>query len=64
SIVKRPATVRRRAALASAKQASPQPRVMAASMTSNRMAAIDSGVGQRITCKHGELARECLARYR
>jgi hypothetical protein len=31
---------------------------------SSRVAALDSGNGRRMRCKRGELARECLARYR
>lgn len=31
---------------------------------STRVAAMDSGNGSRMRCKRGELARECLARYR
>lgn len=31
---------------------------------SNRVAAIDNGNTRRMRCKRGELARECLARYR
>lgn len=64
AIIKRPAAASRRTVLASARPARTHARLMPTSLGSNRMASMDSGVGQRITCKHGELARECLARYR
>jgi len=65
TVAKRPVVAKRRVALASAKPpARVRARALAASPPRTQFASIDSGEGQRIRCKHGELARECLARYR
>jgi hypothetical protein len=61
--VNKPAIVKRR--VASVRPVRVQARTLPPAFGErNRLASIDSGEGQRMRCKHGELARECLARYR
>jgi hypothetical protein len=65
TVIKKPPLIKRRVVTASSTPARLQARTRAPAFGErNRFAAIDSGEGQRIRCKHGELARECLARYR
>lgn len=64
-LVKKPVAAAKRRATLAAARAQPAPRAgVTAPRWNSQLTGLGGGVAPRMRCKRGELARECLARYR